>query len=148
MLQRRALSYNNIDIIGDFCMPQTTVVFYQDEDRRGPGLEWLRVLHRRDRRAYAKCIARIQRLAEMGHELRRPEADYLRDEIYELRARRGRVQYRMLYFFHGQHLAVLAHALTKEGQVPAADIERAIRRKEAFAQDPDGHSYEEELRDG
>jgi phage-related protein len=148
MLQRRALSYNNIDIIGDLCMPQTTVVFYQDEDRGVPVLEWLRVLHRRDRRAYAKCIARIQRLAEMGHELRRPEADYLRDEIYELRARRGRVQYRMLYFFHGQNLAVLAHALTKEGQVPAADIERAIRRKAAFERNPEGHSYEEELRDG
>jgi phage-related protein len=129
-------------------MPQTAVVFYQDDAEGVPVLEWLRALHRRDRRAYAKCITRIQRLAEMGHDLRRPEADYLRDEIYELRARRGRVQYRILYFFHGQHLAVLAHALTKEGQVPPADIARAIRRKEAFAQDPDGHSYEEELRDG
>ncbi len=70
------------------------------------------------------------RLAALGHALRRPEADYLRDDIYELRARRGRVQYRTLYFFHGQRLAGLAHALTKEGQVPPADIERAIRRKD------------------
>ena len=84
----------------------------------------------------------------MGHELRRPEADYLRDDIYELRARRGRVQYRILYFFHGQRLAVLAHALTKEGQIPPADIERAIRRKDAFAQDLENHSYAEELQDG
>ena len=84
----------------------------------------------------------------MGHELRRPEADYLRDDIYELRAQRGRVQYRILYFFHGQRLAVLAHALTKEGQVPPADIERAIRRKDAFTQDPEKHSYAEELQNG
>jgi phage-related protein len=129
-------------------MPQTAVVFYQEEDGQVPVLEWLRALQRRDRRAYARCVARIRRLAEMGHELRRPEADYLRDDIYELRARRGRVQYRILYFFYGQRLAVLGHALTKEGQVPPADIERAIRRKEAFIQDPEGHSYEEELRDG
>jgi phage-related protein len=129
-------------------MPQTTIVFYQEADGQVPVLAWLRVLQRRDRRAYAACIARIQRLAAMGHELRRPEADYLRDDIHELRARRGRVQYRILYFFHGQRLAVLAHALTKEGQVPPADIERALRRKAAFAQEPEKHSYAEELRDG
>ena len=129
-------------------MSQTTIVFYKEEDGEVPVLDWLRALQRRDRRAYAACIARIQRLAELGHELRRPEADYLRDSIYELRVRRGRVQYRILYFFHGQRLAVLAHALTKEGQVPPADIERAIRRKDAFAQDPEHHSYAEELRHG
>ena len=42
-----------------------------------------------------------------GHELRRPEADFLRDGIYEL-----------LYFFHGQNVAVLAHGLTKEAEAP------------------------------
>jgi len=88
-------------------MPQTTIVFYKEEDGQVPVLAWLRVLQRRDRRAYAACIARIQRLAALGHELRRPEADYLRDDIDELRARRGRVQYRILYFFHGQRLEEL-----------------------------------------
>jgi phage-related protein len=68
------------------------------------------------------------RLAALGHELRHPETDCLRNDIYKLRARRGWVQYRILYCFHGQRLPVLAHALTKEGQVPPADIERAIRR--------------------
>jgi len=129
-------------------MPQTTIVFYKEEDGEVPGLDWLRVLQRRDRRAYAAGIARMQRLAVLGHELRRPEADYLRDGIYELRVRRGRVQYRILSFFHGQRLAVLAHALTKEGQVPPVDIERAIRRQDAFAQDPETHSYAEELQHG
>ena len=36
-------------------------------------------------KARAKCIVRLDRLEEMGHELRRPEAEYLRDGIYELR---------------------------------------------------------------
>jgi hypothetical protein len=35
----------------------------------------------------------------MGHELRRPEADFLRDGIYELRASLGGVHHRILYFF-------------------------------------------------
>jgi len=127
---------------------QTTVVFYKEADGEVPVLDWIRALRWRDRRAYAACIARIQRLAALGHELRRPETDYLRDGIYKLRVRRGRVQYRILYCFHGQRLAVLAHALTKEGQVPPSDIERAIRRRDAFAQAPETHSYTEELQHG
>ena len=125
-------------------MPRTPVYFYQEQPGDVPVLDWLHELRRRDRRAYAKCVARIQRLAELGHELRRPEADFLRDGIYELRARRGRVHYRLLYFFHGRQAAVLAHALTKEGKVPAFDIERAIRRQQALEQNSELHLYEED----
>ena len=58
------------------------------------------------------------------------------------------MHYRILYFFSGQNVAVLAHALTKEGKIPDADIERAIRRKKAFERDPARHTYEEELSNG
>ena len=92
------------------------------------------------------CVAAIERLAAIGHELRRPLADFLRDGIYELRMRKGRVNYRILYFFHGRHLAILGHALTKEDKVPRPDIERALRRKKAFEADPLTHSYSEEER--
>ncbi len=37
--------------------------------------------------------------------------DYLRDGIYELRAKHIHVQYRILYFFDGQNIAILAHAI-------------------------------------
>ena len=83
-------------------------------------------------------------MAQFGHELRRPAADYLRDGIYELRAKQGHVQYRILYFFHGREAAILAHSLTKEDVVPAADIERAIKRKRMFESTPRKHTYEEE----
>jgi phage-related protein len=125
-------------------VPPTEVYFYQDERGRAPVVEWLTELRRSDRRAYAKCVARLRRLAEAGHALRRPEADFLRDGLYELRARQGHVQYRILYFFHGRNVAVLVHALTKEGEIPEADIERALRRKETFAHDPERHTYEED----
>ena len=59
-------------------------------------------------------------------------------------ARRGRVHYRILYFFHGRDLAVLAHAITKEDEVPDADIERAIRRRKAFASNLPAHTYAQE----
>jgi phage-related protein len=124
-------------------LPSADVHFYMAGDGAVPVLDWLRQLRQQDRRGYAKCVVRIQRLAEEGHALRRPESDYLRDGIYELRARQGHVNYRILYFFHGQNVVILAHGMTKEGKVPDADIERALHRKAAFEKNPKLHLYEE-----
>jgi phage-related protein len=114
-----------------------------EKDGTVPVLEWLKDLRRHERRGYAKCLVRIERLAEEGHALRRPEADYLRDGIHELRARQGHVNYRILYFFHGQRAVILTHGLTKESEVPDGDIERARRRKATFEADPKAHLYED-----
>jgi len=125
-------------------MPRTELIFFQEEDGSVPVRDWLEELHRKNRRAFAKCVDKIGLLNELGHELRRPHADMLRDSIYELRARSGNVNYRILYFFHGQNVAVLAHSLTKEAKVPKKDIERAIKRKKLFQKDAQRHSYREE----
>lgn len=122
-------------------MPQTRLLFFQSADGVSPVWEWLKDLRRREPRAYAKCVLRIRRLAGLGHELRRPEADLLRDGIYELRARLGTVNYRVLYFFHGRNVAVLAHGITKEDEVPAVEINRALERKRVFVANPDAHTY-------
>ncbi len=130
-------------------MPKVHVLFYQDESGEAPVLKWLKDLLKQDRKGYANCIARIQQLADTGHELRRPAADYLRDGIYELRAKHVHVQYRILYFFHGQNVAILAHAITKDtSQVPVAEIERAIKRKQLFEENPENHTYVEEIENG
>ncbi len=47
-------------------------------------LDWLNELKRKKMKGFLSCAARIDRLATYGHELRRPVADYLRDDIYEL----------------------------------------------------------------
>ena len=91
-------------------MPQTQVVFYQEEDGSVPLLEWF---DRLPEKVLDKCRVKLERLRDLGHELRRPEADYLRDGIYELRVRLGSVNYRMLYFFHENIAAVVTHGLMK-----------------------------------
>lgn len=121
-------------------MPQARVVFYREDDGTVPVLQWFDDL---PRDALAKCRVKIERLRELGHELRRPEADYLRDGIYELRVRLRKVNYRMLYFFHGNVAAVVSHGIVKERQVPPKEIDLAIRRKEAFAIAPGLHTHEE-----
>lgn len=125
-------------------MPGTQVYFYCEQSGQVPVLDWLRELRREDKKAYAKCVAKIRRLQELGHELRRPEADYLHDGIYELRIRKGTVNYRVLYFFHGQNVALLCHALTKKAEVPENDIARAIRCRENVVRSPEAHIYETE----
>jgi len=120
-------------------VPPTKVVFYKDDDDSVPVLEWLRSLQPK---AQSKCVVKIERLAALGHELRRPEADYLRDKIYELRIGLQGVNYRILYFFYENKAAVLAHGIVKERIVPPADIDKAVKRRKKFEQDPETHSYQ------
>jgi phage-related protein len=125
-------------------MPGIRVAFYREADGQAPVVNWLRELMETNEKAWSHCRARIELLAQLGHELRRPAADYLQDGIYELRAKQGHVQYRLLYFFHERQVAILAHSLTKEDVIPAADMERAIKRKKLFESNPRRHTYEGE----
>jgi phage-related protein len=121
-------------------VPRTRVVLYQEEDGSCPFLEWFAEL---PAKAQDKCFLRLGRLRELGHELRRPEADFLRDGIYELRIGLQGIHYRILYFFHGTTAAVVAHGLVKEDVVPSKEIERAIERKKRFTSRPEKHTREE-----
>lgn len=121
-------------------MPRTLVVFYKDREGNVPVLDWLDAL---PAKIQDKCVVKIERLRALGHELRRPEADLLRNGVYELRVGREGMNYRILYFFHGRVAAVLAHGLTKEQEVPVKDIELVLERKRLFEQDPEGHTYRE-----
>jgi len=119
-------------------MPKTDVELYSEEDGTCPLLEWMDTL---PPKAQDKCIVKIERLKEMGHELRRPEADFLRDKIYELRAALQGIQYRILYFFHDK-LGIISHGLIKEKEkVLPKDIDLAIERRERFKKDPSRHTF-------
>jgi hypothetical protein len=123
-------------------VPATQIVFFAREHGTVPFLEWFAGL---SPKAQDKCRVRLERLAELGHELRRPEADYLRDGIYELRVAFQGVNYRMLYFFHGREIVVISHGSVKERVVPPKEIEQAIRNKRTFQLDPEKHSAQDEV---
>jgi phage-related protein len=78
----------------------------------------------------------------LGNELHRPEADYLRDGIFELRASYQGIHYRILYFFSGKAAVVLSHGITKEREVPAKEIDRAIKRREQVKSDFEQHTFQ------
>jgi phage-related protein len=113
-------------------------IYYQEEEGACPVLEFLK-----DESAEVRRVAyqRLEQLKLRGHTARRPLVEYLGDGLYELRWHTGRVQYRILYFFHGQKAVVLAHALTKEDKIPVADRNRALRRKSLFLAKPAQHTF-------
>ena len=121
-------------------VPRTRVVLYREGDGSCPFVEWFSKL---PAKVQDKCYLRLDRLGETGHELRRPEADLLRDGIYELRASLHGVHHRILYFFHGTVAAVVSHGLVKERAVPPKEIDRAVERKKRFETKPQKHTYEE-----
>ncbi len=86
------------------------IIFYKEEDGTIPLLEWFYGL---PEKALDKCTAKIERLEEQGHNLRRPDADYLQEGIYELRIRFQSVNDRILYFFFERTAVVLSPGLTK-----------------------------------
>ena len=119
-------------------MPQTGIVLFAEDDGTCPLLAWLDAL---PPKVQDKCLVRIARLGELGHELRRPEADYLRDGIYELRSSLRDIQYRILYFFY-QTQAILSHGIVKKRTVPIKEIDMALRRKTRFERNPARHTHQ------
>ena len=123
-------------------MPQVEVFFFREpKDNSVPLLEWLDGLQPK---VQAKCTARIERLGELGYELRRPEADFLRDGIYELRASYQGVHYRMLYFFAGRAIVVVSHGMTKKREVPPREIDLAVERKKQVEVDFEKFTFKPE----
>ncbi len=123
-------------------MPQIKIIFYQDQNGKVPILEWL---DRLPHKVQTKCFVKLERLSELGHELRRPEADLLRDNIYELKIGFQGINYRILYFFYQNQAIIVSHGLTKEKRVPPLEIDKAITNKNKFEQNPELYTYYQEL---
>jgi phage-related protein len=132
-----------ISIINGEHMDAAHVLLFREDDGTTPFLEWYDGLHKRVRYKY---FAKLKLLEDKGHRLTRPHADYLRDEIYELRIRVDRVHHRILYFFGSRGAVVLSHGLVKEGKVPDREIELAIRRKRLYDLEPEGRAFKWEIR--
>lgn len=112
--------------------------FFRDSNGRVPLIDWLDEL---TPKVQQKCLVRLDRLAELGPQLRRPEADYLREGIYELRVGFQGIHYRILYFFEGKDVVIVTHGLIKEDVVPPREIDLAIRRRDVYRTNPQQHRF-------
>jgi phage-related protein len=115
------------------------VVFFREDNGSVPVLRFLYSL---EQRVLAKCRARLTLLQEYGHQLRRPEAGYFGNGIYELRISRAGHRYRILYAFHDRDVVLLSAFAKAESRVPVAELRLARFRLEQYASAPIIHSHE------
>lgn len=120
-------------------MPRTDITVFRDSQGEIEFNEWYASLKKTNLKAYVRCQAALLRLERDGFDLRRPAVDILRDGIWELRVKVVKVNYRILYGFHGKNAVCLSHGLTKEGDVPDKDIDKAASRLKLVKANPQKH---------
>jgi hypothetical protein len=116
------------------------IVAYKDNDGSVPFIDWLNDASRRDQRIAEKIRSALEILQEYGYRLRRPLADYLRDDIYELRIHFGKVNYRVFYGFYGDKI-VIFQGCAKEATVPSKENDRAVSMMETYKTNPERHRH-------
>lgn len=106
------------------------VVFYKNEKGEEPAIDFLESL---DPKMKAKMTKTIYLLQVNGNKLREPYTKYLRDGIFELRAKEGSDITRVLYFYVIGNKAVLTHGFVKKtNKTPPSEIEKAIQYREDY----------------
>jgi phage-related protein len=122
-------------------LPKIEVIIFAKTDGSSPFLQWLDM---QPSKIQDKCIVFIERLKEYGYELRRPQVDYLKDGIYELRVIRHGINYRILYFFNKRQ-AIISHGFVKKTKkVSENEINTAINNRIKFLANTEKHTYKEE----
>ena len=108
------------------------VKYYEKRDGQCPTRDFLDSLTNEE---LARMDRQIGRLKRFGPELKRPAAGYLRDKIWELRARWHKVQLRILYWRDVQQFILGPGIKKKSRRVPDSEIDKAVAyREDYFAQ--------------
>jgi phage-related protein len=115
------------------------VYYYVDTRGKKPVIEFIEALSSHDQ---AKVLAYIGELKKQGHNLRRPMADYLGNDIYELRPKDNRI----FYFFYLKGNVILVHAIKKKTkQILPVDLALCLRRKQEIESEYGHHLEKLEL---
>ena len=104
-------------------MPEYNIVFFETERGERPARDFIISL---PEGARGKVAAYLQLLSEKGPLIKREYGAYLRDKIYELRPRFGKLSPRILYFYKGKNIVFTHGFLKKTRAVSDNEIERAI----------------------
>ena len=117
------------------------IKYYKNDVGECPIDDFIDALSEKDK---DKINAWIRHLGQKGAEVRRPQADYLRDGIHELRIKLSGKETRTLYFFCFEEYIILTHTFVKNtNKVPDAQINRALIYKQDFLKRFDINNIEE-----
>lgn len=100
------------------------IEFFTKRNGRCPTEDFLKKLNNREK---AFVLNAIDRLEEHGLELGFPYVEHLRDSIWELRLRVGKIRFRVLYFIFEKDKFILMQGIKKkERKVKPKEINKAI----------------------
>ena len=94
-------------------MSRFEIEFYETTDSEQPAKEFLLKL---DKKMRAKMTDMISLLQDNGYELREPYSKHLSEGIFELRAKVGSDNTRVLYFFYVARRSILTNGFVKMTQ--------------------------------
>ena len=114
------------------------MVFYREPSGEAPVLDWLTKLRKYEPERLRNLRGSRRKAGHAWPRAAAALADLLRDGIYELRIRKGRVNYRILYFFHGRELAVLGTRSRKRTWCPTSKLNGACAASERTNPIPSG----------
>jgi len=111
-------------------MEQFKCIYFQTDSGRVPVQEFIDSLHQRTQQKYFNVV---KLLKIYGKKLPAPHADYLGDEIYELRFTGVEGRVRILYFFYYEDKIILTNGFFKKRQrTPKTEIETARTRRALY----------------
>jgi phage-related protein len=106
------------------------VIYYKSKDGSIPVKKFINSRNEGNKLKFATLIDYLQ---EVGINLPRPYADYIVNEIYELRVKLSGDETRTLYFFCYENFIVLTNIFQKTtDKIPKKEINIAIKYKEDF----------------
>lgn len=107
------------------------IEFYQHSNGRIPFREFIDNLNEVSELPNVRNA--LDQLAEHGHNLRRPQVEYLQDNIYELRVKTIHGQIRCLYFFYDRTTIIVTHGFHKKSSsVPKTEKQRAMEYRSNY----------------
>ena len=111
-------------------MTEYIIEFYGTKDGFEPAREFIESL---DTKMLAKIIRIIELLERNGPTVRLPYSEFLRDGIFEIRAKQGTDIVRVFYFFTFGRKIILTNGFIKKTQkTPKKEINKAIELKNDY----------------
>lgn len=107
------------------------IIFYEKPNGRCPVTDFLDELSLKNDLPFINRM--VDRLSELGPDLKRPHVDYLRDDIWELRVKTRSGKFRFFYFYYAGKTIILSHGYPKKaGKVADSEIDKAIENRKDY----------------
>jgi phage-related protein len=116
-----------------FTLRKLGVVFFRTASGREPVREWLRSLHKEERKILGEDIARVQYEWPLG----KPHVDHLRGPVWEVRSNLVNRAARVLFATLRDEMVLLHGFIKKTRTTPGEQIEIAERRWAEWQEDED-----------